>query len=1092
MGKIISDGQQHLIRLERTLSAGGLGLWRLRRIGDGEISLDTNDAFLTISGLTRSTLPSTAKEYFQKFLSPDEAAKALAALEKTFTTPYSSFSWVHPLPGEANCLRIFIYGPEACQDQIDLVGFGQIVPPGTPDDKTVKPQENNVLPEKPRAGAEIELIFDQVRKKVEEIIYNYGPGRENTTEQWPVHISGCQSGLAYYLNRAFSLITSHLDWYKAILDSLPFPIGVYDLNGRLTYLNKLEAELLGGGAPMDYLGQPLELDAKTYEDSDLTQKGPTVSFTRFFRQTNRLFTGHNSILLDDAGAHLGNIEVLHDITALREADERTQIMLDALPLACNFWNESFQNIDCNQAAAKLFDLPDKQAYLDRFFDLSPEVQPNGRLSAELAVEKITTAFREGDCRFEWMHQKLDGTPMPSEITLTRVKWRHNNIVVGYTRDLRELKATQAERDAERHLLRKIMDSTPICFFFAVEAKIKFITPFGHNFTGRNTGDLVPQIYNDPATWLEVKEEVDKNSTVNWKQVEVKRVDGQVRSMLLNAVTADYYGERGVMNWLMDVTELKDNAAALKVARDAAEESTRAKSEFLANMSHEIRTPLNAILGLIHLVMQTDLSEMQVDYLQKTESAAKTLLRIINDILDFSKIEAGKLEMEHEKFNLGDVMQQVVDLTSTKAHEKGLEFLVLVPPDTQACLVGDQIRLTQILSNLTSNAVKFTSQGQVTLKVETIIENDHEVTLRFLVEDTGIGMTEDQIKDLFSAFTQAESSTTRRFGGTGLGLVISKRLVEMMSGQIWCKSDFGHGSTFGFTAKFGTYAGGQRYVSNRKDFRGLSALAVDDNVVALEILSDFLQTLGFAVTTAASGEDAISILSDKKNRGEHLDLVFIDWKMPDMDGIETSKRIHELIPPPELPVIIMTTAYNRDDVLDQARQSGIHNVMTKPLSPSTMLNVLVDIFGRGLPEKGSKLKKAHEMAVVKEFAGSRVLLAEDNEVNQLVASRILKNAGLVVEIANNGLEAVAMVKANQYDLVLMDIQMPEMDGITATKEIRSLPEFKNLPIVAMTAHAMSGDRELSLKAGMNDHINKPINLQELFSTLAKWLRKRNNF
>jgi CheY-like chemotaxis protein len=365
-------------------------------------------------------------------------------------------------------------------------------------------------------------------------------------------------------------------------------------------------------------------------------------------------------------------------------------------------------------------------------------------------------------------------------------------------------------------------------------------------------------------------------------------------------------------------------------------------------------------------------------------------------------------------------------------------------------------------------------------------------LQIAVKDNGIGISQEQQAKLFSSFTQAESGTARTVGGTGLGLVISKRLVEMMGGRIWVESEPGVGSTFAFTADFGLHSQLKRYTARNRDFSGLTALAVDDNVVALEIMKDFLNNLGFTVHTATTGAEALKLIREWSLDGRHFDLMFMDWKMPDLDGIETADRINEIVPPKDLPVIIMTTAYNRDDVLGLARKSGIRDVMTKPLSPSTMLNVLVDIFGRSQPEKGSKLKKAHEMAMVKEYAGAKVLLAEDNEVNQLVASRILKNAGLEVDIANNGLEAVKMVQEKDYDIVLMDIQMPEMDGIEATGKIRALPRFKDLPIVAMTAHAMSGDRELSLKAGMNDHINKPINLQDLFSTLAKCLKKKQPY
>ncbi|MDR2946814.1 MAG: response regulator [Candidatus Adiutrix sp.] len=1071
-------------RLETTLAAGGLASWRFMRMADGEIFVAVSDAFLRLTGWVRRKTRPTLQMMLAEMFSLTEAAAARADIERLFAGDISSLTKEHPLTlasGRVIHLRTFAGAPDIADDgSAVILGFCQVLPEQPP-----APAPAPVPAMELEAG-----MMREISRQIEDMVDRYGPAAPGGgAADWTLQAQDGDGSFAYYLNRALTLVGSHLDWYKAILDSLPFPLGVYDNSGCWSYLNRLEAEVHGGDSPRPYLGRPFTLGHEHYEDRDLTQQGDVIRFTRHLRDSSRLFNGQVSILRDAAGAELGRIETLSDVTAIREADERMRIMLDATPLACNFWDEHLNNLDCNQAAATLFDLPDKQAYLDNFRQLSPKYQPNGRLSAELAQEKVVQAFREGFCRFEWLHQKLDGTPIPAEITLVRVARRDSHIVAGYTRDLRELKATQAERDVERRLLRKIMDSTPICFAITVGGVIKFITPYGYNFTGRTVGDQMADIYQDEDDWRSLRAELNERSIINWRTVSVRRADGQSRAMLLNAFKTDYYGEGGVMSWLMDVTELRDRAQELKEARDAAEESTRAKSEFLANMSHEIRTPMNAILGLIHLVMQTELTEVQMDYLQKTESSAKTLLRIINDILDFSKIEAGKLEMEKEEFHLADVLQQVTDLVSTKAHEKGLELLVLVPPDTRAGLVGDQIRLAQVLSNLANNAIKFTEKGQVAVKVETVSETDTEVTLRFLVEDTGIGLTPAQAGNLFAAFSQAERSTTRRYGGTGLGLVISKRLVEMMGGRIWCSSELGQGSVFGFTAKFGVHSGGQRYVSSRKDFRGLSALAVDDNVVALEILSDFLKTLGFNVVTAASGAEALDILGQWNSRGNRFDLVFIDWKMPDMDGIETSKRIHELTGPTELPVIIMGTAYNRDDVLDQARKSGIRNVMTKPLSPSTMLNVLVDIFGRGLPEKESKLKKAHEMAVVKEFEGARVLLAEDNEVNQLVASRILRNAGLVVEIANNGLEAVAMVKAQPYDLVLMDIQMPEMDGMAATREIRALPEFKDLPIVAMTAHAMSGDRELSLKAGMNDHINKPINLQELFSTLAKWLRKR---
>ncbi|MDR1044817.1 MAG: response regulator [Candidatus Adiutrix sp.] len=1085
MSKKFNEQQLTWEHLKKAMAVGGLGLWQLLRDEEGLIYFEPGDSYLALTGLERRDIPPTAEAFLDKFLPRGEAGSVMAAILKAFDEELEEFSLEHALeisPERRIWLRTFADAGQRTEKGrlTGFLGFSQDIS-----------GERRARADLEAQMAEKTDLLTRLRRQIHDLIES--SGRRDVLKTLGAEPDQAdQTGLfTDYLNQALAFITSQMVWYKAVLDSLPLPVGVFDRQGRWAYLNQPAAEVHGGRPVREYLGRPNEAERDNFIDSDFVSSpyGESSTFTRYLHGSGRLFHGSNSVLRDEAGQDIGRIEILRDVTEIREADERTRIMLDAMPLACNFWDENFNNIDCNQAAAILFDLPDKQAYLDNFAKLSPDFQPNGRPSNELAQEKILQAFRDGRYVFEWLHRKLDGTPVPCEITLVRVARRDSYIVAGYTRDLRELKRTQAERDMERQLLRKIMDSTPICFTITVGGVIKFITPFARNFTGLREEDRITDIYPKDGAWEDLALELDRKSFVNWRPVKIRRADGEIRSMLLNAFRTDYYRETGVMSWLMDVTELKQRARELKEARDAAEESTRAKSEFLANMSHEIRTPMNAILGLIHLALQTEMNEVQREYLQKTESSAKTLLRIINDILDFSKIEAGKLEMEAEEFQLDEVLQQVVDQISTRAHEKGLELLLVVPPNTPAGLVGDQVRLAQVLSNLTSNAVKFTDQGQVTLKVATVREDQGSATLKFMVEDTGIGLTPEQTRNLFAAFSQAEASISRRYGGTGLGLAISKRLVEMMGGEIWCESQAGRGSVFAFTARFGLHHSERRYISQRKDFSGLAALAVDDNVVALEILSDFLRTLGFTVVTAASGHEALEKLSEREKQGQHFDLVFIDWKMPDMDGIETSDRIHQIVSPNKLPVIIMATAYNRDDVLDLARKSGIRNVLTKPLSPSTMLNVLVDIFGRGLPEKESRLKKAHEMSVVKEYAGARILLAEDNEVNQLVASRILKNAGLVVEIANNGRQALEMVQAEPYDLVLMDIQMPEMDGIEATHEIRRLPGFDKLPIVAMTAHAMSGDREMSLKAGMNDHINKPINLQELFSTLAKWLRKK---
>jgi len=538
----------------------------------------------------------------------------------------------------------------------------------------------------------------------------------------------------------------------------------------------------------------------------------------------------------------------------------------------------------------------------------------------------------------------------------------------------------------------------------------------------------------------------------------------------------------------DITDIRQAQENADLARKAAENASMIKSEFLANMSHEIRTPMNAILGLTHLALQTGLDEQQYEYIHRTEVSAKALLRIINDILDFSKIEAGKLEMEETEFHLGDLMRGVMELHAEKAHANGLEFALDLPVETTSGLLGDPVRLSQIINNLIGNALKFTSQGAVIVRVVTLEATAETVFLRFTVEDSGIGLSPEQAAKLFNPFTQADTSTTRKYGGTGLGLVISKRLAELMGGEIWCRSEPGRGSTFGFTARFKPCvledAGPPLTIDS---FKGLRALIVDDNAQALEILSHTLSSIGFVVVEAASGEEALKCYAEAVGQGSKFDLIVVDWQMPGMDGGETVRRLDGAWGP--LPAVLMVTGFGREEVEASVRAANISKILTKPLSLSSLNDALTEVFGRQQKVTKKKAAATEDLTLIEAVRGARILLAEDNEVNQLVASRILTHAGFEVTIAGNGLEALELVQKERFDLVLMDIQMPEMDGLTATIRLRELPQFQDLPIVAMTAHAMSGDREQSLKAGMNDHINKPINISELFQALARWIPPR---
>lgn len=533
---------------------------------------------------------------------------------------------------------------------------------------------------------------------------------------------------------------------------------------------------------------------------------------------------------------------------LREADERVRIMLDATPLCCSLVDRNGRILDCNQEAANLFGLSSKQEYIDHFKELEDKYQPDGSPSYELGLVYIEQAFREGYCRFEWTHRKLNGDYIPAEIILVRVKYRGQDIVAGYTRDLREQKAMLDE-------MRKVEND-------------------------------------------------------------------------------------------------------LRLARDAAEESTLAKSEFLANMSHEIRTPMNGILGLLHLVLKTELTAKQREYLDKTEQSARALLRILNDILDFSKIEAGKLDMEAYEFDLQTILGELQDIFGHSIKAKKLDFNVSYPQDLPDMLVGDSLRLKQVLLNIVSNAIKFTQRGGISINIDALRRNRNYCLLKFVVKDTGIGMTSEQLRSLFSAFSQGDASITRRYGGTGLGLAICKNLVHMMHGTMWVDSEYGKGSTFSFTV--------------RLDLTPLKKYRLED---------------------------------DAKNAG-------------------------------------------LADMLSESADSAapeIHPTKT-----------------------------------------GRILLAEDNEINQLIASNLIESFGYSLDIASNGQEAMEMLVKENYALVLLDIQMPVMDGLTTARAIRALPEYQALPIIAMSAHAMDGDYEKSLDAGMNEHLTKPIDPDILGETLQRWL------
>ncbi len=901
--------------------------------------------------------------------------------------------------------------------------------------------------------------------------------------------------------------------FKAIINAAPMSINIWSRSNELLACNKASLDMYGFENIEEFRNNIVHINPTTQPNGENSLEFSLMAlehaFTKgqFHTEWEFLTIDGKTIYADviltcvEIDGEKVVIEYTKDAGELkssrekaRQAEERMKIMFDSMPLCANFWNKDFQNIDCNLAAPKLFGLKDQNEYLEKFAFLSPEMQPSGISSYDSVIKYMRDAFRDGYARFEWLHQTLDGEAIPAEITLIRVTYQNEYHIMGYTRDLREFKAIEKKSKLMEERNAIISENIPLCIMFwnkegeMFDCNQEVLRVF--NFTtkeeyfanlyktspeyqpdGKNSkdavytnhievlekgflhfewlhctldGEFIPmEVYlvrstlNGEDVVVSYAKDLRelKNSEELLKEAELRNTimldslplsvnfwdesfnliytnleavntfgfenredyitnfyktapefqpNGMTTKDLMyqvldegyskgvskaeiickHSVTQEvipvnvivirtaYQGKHGLVVYAKDLREQKamlqeiaNNEQELRTAKEQAEQSTKAKGEFLANMSHEIRTPMNGILGLLHLLQQTDMTTIQSDYVKKSVFSANNLMRIINDILDFSKIEAGKLQMEEHPFTLENICQDVMDLYSPIGEEKGLKLQVKACDHVKTLLLGDALRLKQVLFNLMSNAIKFTRSGSVSLEIESSLHSDTELHCQFAVRDTGIGLTPEQVGRLFTAFSQADSSVTRKYGGTGLGLVISRSIITMMRGDIWVESELEKGSTFYCTAIFTI------------DTHGHSRKKIEE------------KTLGMHY--------------------ENLEL-------------------------------------------------------------------------------------------------GHLLLVEDNEINQIVAQEILQSVGYTLDIANDGVEALEKLEKNSYAAVLMDIQMPIMDGYTATKHIREQKKYANLPIIAMSAHAMKGDKEISLSYGMNDHITKPIEADLLYKTLHHWI------
>ena len=772
-------------------------------------------------------------------------------------------------------------------------------------------------------------------------------------------------------------------------------------------------------------------------------------------------------------------------------------------------------IDCNTAAVRMYGFSRREEVLGKTpHDVSAPIQRDGRDSKSAAAAQGLEALEYGPITFEWRYRRPDGTEWDAQVYLAQFNYQGRTLLQFSLDDITDRLESQekirtafAAVEEHKRLIQAVLDNSPTDIYLKdLDGKFLLINQsFGRYLKGVLHIDADNLLGHSMADFMDVSRDkwgrdtdrqvLEKGALMEFEH-SIER-DGwtEVRQIFKFPLRDSEDKVYAICVIGQDVSEKKRIEREIIKAKEVAEEATKAKSDFLANMSHEIRTPMNAIIGMSHLALQTDLDKKQRNYIEKVNRAGENLLGIINDILDFSKIEAGKMSMEAIDFHLEDVMDHLANLVGMKTEDKGLELLFSTSTDVPTALVGDPLRLGQVLVNLGNNAVKFTDSGEVVMGVEKVAEHEDGVELHFWVRDTGIGMTPEQCAKMFQSFSQADASTTRKYGGTGLGLAISKNLVELMRGRIWVESQAGKGSTFHFHARFGV----QRTPQTRRMFKadellGIRVLVVDDNASAREILCTMARTFGLEVDVARNGTEGLNLIAQADRQQLPYDLVLMDWKMPVMDGVETVRQMQAgLLAKP--PTVIMVTAFGREEAMASAAERGVTmpTVLTKPVTPSTLLEAIGETLQKGIEITTRSEERAEsDTEAMKSLKGARVMLVEDNDMNQELAMELLANAGLEVVLAVNGQDALDKLNADaRFDGVLMDCQMPVMDGYTATREIRKNERFKNIPIIAMTANAMAGDREKVINAGMNDHIAKPLNVGMMFSTMAKWIKPLNS-
>ncbi|GAA4898728.1 hypothetical protein GCM10023333_35220 [Ferrimonas pelagia] len=902
-------------------------------------------------------------------------------------------------------------------------------------------------------------------------------------------------------------------WYQSIIEAAPDAILLVEPDGRIVYLNQ-QVEQLTGYRSNELINQPVEvllpqsmrarhpqLRERFIRDPRPRPMGRDQDLT--LRRKNGSELGVEislSQLPDSSGQGVKIAAIIRDITerqqdqqALQQAKQQLETITESVP------GVVFQLVAEDEPHKVRFTFI--SGGITTAFGLTPQqvlADPTTVLNCVVDADRrsLEHAMRRSLRRQEDWHMELRMTPHGGEPRWFSIGARLDHDPAGLPRwngfllDIAERREmAQQLADSESHF-RALFDNAGIAIATLTpngvikeinERFLQFAELPTEQLLGQHISQLLPAADRDPfnARLAPLQEGTSAHLAC---ELRYRKPGGELRWADLRAVRLDQdrRPDSALVLTMSDITERRQINDALTQAKNAADAANRAKSDFLANMSHEIRTPMNAIIGMTQLCLQTELAPRQADYLHKIDSASQSLLGLINDVLDYSKIEAGKLELEQTEFSLEQLLERLSDLFAVKASDKGIELLFAIAADVPKRLIGDPLRLGQVLTNLISNALKFTEQGEVVLSISSSGTDSEPPPLRFAVQDSGIGMSESQQQRLFQSFSQADSSTTRKYGGTGLGLAISQHLISLMDGEIRVDSAPGAGSTFHFTIPLAPAPNDSP--PPLLELENTPLLLVDDNDTALEVLERTLAGFGFAVQRARSGAQALEQLPQRAQP----ELVLCDYRMPQMDGLALAgKLIERGIPAAR---ILILTAFSDDALQQGSDRLGLAGTLTKPINPSRLLDALLGLLGqqgraRPVRKRSDQTLNADQLAILR---GKTVLLVEDNPINQEVACEFLEQLGLTVHVAEHGKRALHKLEQSPYDLVLMDCQMPVMDGFEATAAIRQQLNLSQLPIVAMTANAMQGDREKCLAAGMDDHIAKPIDLTQLHRVLWHYL------